>query len=94
MIENLLILIISFCIYLFRLSKIDNCLFRKDENNIQRLCFGSIQSGIVGPFKTLYLNIFYNNSYLSFKIFKELFLTFDNFFFILFITKLFFYFFF
>lgn len=74
----ILLIIIIISSYIYRLYLIPNCLFRKDDNNKSKLCFGSIYEGIVGPFRTLYYTLKYNGIKNSYIVFKDLFLTIDN----------------
>ena len=64
--------------YLYRLSKIPNCLFRNDSKNEKKLNLGAIESGLLGPIKTLYLSLKYNDFKNSLLVFRELFLTANN----------------
>lgn len=77
------IFIIGFSIYFFRLSKIENCLFRTNFENKKKFCYGSIIEGIIGPIRTLYYSTKYNGIKSGLNVFKNLFISFDNPFFII-----------
>lgn len=75
----ILIFIISFVIYIFKMFKLENGLLRRDHENIRRLNLGIFYKGFTGPLKTLFLVCKYNFSLKNtFVILKELFFTFNN----------------
>ena len=76
--KTLFLIISGFSYYLYRLYKIPNCLIRNDSNNQNKLCLGSIYSGLIGPIKSLYLALRYNGLKSGLVVFKELFLSKDN----------------
>jgi hypothetical protein len=76
--KTLFIIISGFSYYIYRLYKIPNCLIRNDSNNQNKLCLGSIYSGLIGPIKSLYLALKYNGFKSGALVFKELILSRDN----------------
>ena len=78
---NILIIIVSFLIYTFRMASINNCLFRKDSNNIVRFRPITLLSGLIAPFRLVKLSINHLSKKEAIRTFKKSFITFDNFFF-------------
>ena len=78
---NILIIIVSFLIYTIRMVSIDNCLFRKDSNNIVRFRPIMLLNGLIAPFKIVKLSINHLSKKDAIKTFRKSFITFDNFFF-------------
>jgi hypothetical protein len=64
--------------YVYRLSKIENTLFRLNDKNRKQLCLGSLYSGLIGPIKSCYLALKYSNMNNFIHTFFNLFLSLDN----------------
>ena len=86
-INNLIIAMISFTIYTYRMSRIENCLFRKDSENVVKFRPMTLLSGIIAPFKLMKLSINHLNKRDILKTFRDTFLTFDNIFFNIIVLK-------
>ena len=86
--KNLLIILLTFIIYIYRFSKLENGLFRVNSENKKKLCLKSLYSGIIGPFKSSYFTLRYCGFSTFIKTSYKLFLTLDNPFFILIFLKI------
>lgn len=75
----ILIFVISSIIYIFKMSKLENGLLRRDHENKKRINLGTLHRGFTGPLKTLFLVCRHNFSTKNiFVVIKELFFTFNN----------------
>ena len=86
---NITILFISFILYFYRLSTINNCLFRKNSENIIQFQPLTIIYGMFYPFKLLYLAINYLKISDILIVLKESIFTVDNIFFNIIILHIF-----
>ena len=77
-IKTISIFVIGMSYYLYRLALIPNCLFRIDQNNIEKFCIGAIPEGLMGPLRSVYYALRYRGIKEAMATFKNLFLSLDN----------------
>ena len=77
-IKTITIFLIGMSYYLYRLALIPNCLFRIDQNNIEKFCAGAIPEGLIGPLRSVYYALRYRGLKEAMATFKNLFLSLDN----------------
>jgi len=76
--KTIIIFLTGMGYYLYRLALIPNCLFRIDENRIERFCAGAIPEGLIGPLRSIYLSVRHRGIKEGWHTFNHLFLSLDN----------------